>query len=185
MDGEHVRLVYKRHPPAPVRAAPLRAPARTRNRTAARRSRRLIRIVSNDRLVAFAPGQSSAPQTDPRSIRAPGRSRCLSGARIGQRNRRAGKHADRPHARVEVEALAELDLRRDLRAVRIAHVGQPHRAEQDRVARTPLPRSASSVKRNARRPGTARRRPRCESNAQAEPAGSRGERYPAATGMAP
>jgi len=54
-------------------------------------------------------------------------------ARVGERQRHAGDGADRPHAGVEVEPGAQLELRRDFGAVGVAHVGQAHRPEEDRV----------------------------------------------------
>ncbi len=57
----------------------------------------------------------------------------LAGPRIGQRRRRPGQHADRPDAGVQPETLAEIQVRRHLRAIGIAYLGQPHGPEQDRV----------------------------------------------------
>ena len=56
-------------------------------------------------------------------------------ALVGQRRRRAGEDPNRPHARIELEAIAEVEVRRHFGAVGIAHVGQSHRAEQDGVGR--------------------------------------------------
>ena len=64
----------------------------------------------------------------------------------------AGEHADRPDAGIELEAIAEIEMRRDFGAVGIPHVGQSHRAEQDGIGRLgslqrTRPASASPVRR--------------------------------------
>ena len=56
-------------------------------------------------------------------------------ARIGERQRDAGNRARRPHAGVELELDAQVELRRDLGAVGVADRRPAHRAEQDRVGR--------------------------------------------------
>ena len=52
---------------------------------------------------------------------------------IGQRRRDAGQHPDRPHAGIELETVAEVEVRRHFGAIGIAHVGQSHGAEQDGI----------------------------------------------------
>ena len=54
-------------------------------------------------------------------------------ARIGERDAHAGEHANRPDARVKLETIAKVDLRNDLGAVGIAHVGVSHGAEENGV----------------------------------------------------
>ena len=53
--------------------------------------------------------------------------------RADDRARHARHQARRPHAGIEVEDEAQFDLRHDLGAVGIAHVGQPAGAEQNGV----------------------------------------------------
>jgi hypothetical protein len=57
----------------------------------------------------------------------------VAGARACQRMRHAGDGADGAHAGIEAELHAQVELRRDLGAVGIADVRQPHGAEQDGV----------------------------------------------------
>ena len=54
-------------------------------------------------------------------------------ARVGERDAHAGKHANRPEAGIELETIAQVDLRHDLCAVGIAHVRVSHSAEKDGV----------------------------------------------------
>ncbi len=56
-------------------------------------------------------------------------------ARIRQRRSHARERADRPEAGVELEVVAQIDLRNDLGAVRVADVGMSHGAEEDGVGR--------------------------------------------------
>ena len=53
--------------------------------------------------------------------------------RADDRARHAGNEPRRPHAGIEVEDEAQLDLRHDLGVVGIAHARQPAGAEQDGV----------------------------------------------------
>src|SRR3546814_13539727 len=52
-----------------------------------------------------------------------------------QRQRRSGNGADRPDPGEEAPELAQVHLRRNLAAVRIAHLWQPHGTEQHGVRR--------------------------------------------------
>ncbi len=52
---------------------------------------------------------------------------------IGQRQPDAGNRARRAHAGIEFELDAQVELRRDLGAVRVADLRPAHRAEEDRV----------------------------------------------------
>ncbi len=54
-------------------------------------------------------------------------------ALVGQRRRRAGEDPHRPHPGVQLETIAEIEMRRHFGAVGIPHVGQSHRAEQDGI----------------------------------------------------
>ena len=49
----------------------------------------------------------------------------MPAARASDSGERAREHADRPDAGEELEAVAKIEVRRHLGAVRIAHVGQP------------------------------------------------------------
>jgi hypothetical protein len=62
----------------------------------------------------------------------------LGGARVGERRLHVGEALDRADPGVEAEGAAHLEVRRDLGAVRIAHVGQAHGAEQDGIRRLAL-----------------------------------------------
>ena len=88
------------------------------------------RIEDHVRTIAAA---HSAQANRPWSTRGSGRSRCRPPAhRTGASA--SGEHADRPDAGEQLEAVAKIEVRRHLGAVRIPHVGQPHRAEQDGIA---------------------------------------------------
>jgi hypothetical protein len=57
----------------------------------------------------------------------------LSGAWVGKGKRHARDGADRPHSGIQTETFAEIELRRDLRPVRIAHRRKSHRGKQNGI----------------------------------------------------
>ncbi len=91
-----------------------------------------MRIVSRTAVLSFTPALGARREqpfgrlTDDHEIDGPR-------TRIRERDAHAGQHANRPDARVELETIAKVDLRNDLGAVGIAHIGVSHGAEEDGV----------------------------------------------------
>ena len=63
----------------------------------------------------------------------------VAGARVGKRRASVRIRLDRAHPGEQTELPAHLQMRRDLGAVGIAHVGQAHGAEQDGIRRFGFP----------------------------------------------
>ena len=154
-------------PGRPRALAPL-APAGTRSRARARSRARVITIVSRASRSSSTtplPREANRPSVDSRTT-----TRSMSRARgIGQRQRDAGNRARRPHAGIQLELDAQVELRRDLGAVGIADLGPAHRAEQDRVGARARPRASRRAARR-RSPCSAARRPDARRSAKREPA---------------
>ena len=131
--GEHVRLVHAGDPAsATARLAPRREPeARVEQALAGGAGD--DHGVAGDPVVLHRPLAARGEQAlgglahdDEIDVRA---------ARVAERPRPARQRLDRTHPGVQSEPEAQVELRRDLGAVVVPHVGQAHRAEQDRVRR--------------------------------------------------
>ncbi len=127
---EHVRLVDAgQHPRLAARLAPLGEAKRELEQALggpARDHHGLARVLVGDDALAHRGEQAFGRFADHDEIDA-----ALVGA--DDRARHARDQPRRAHAGIEVEDEAQLDLRRDLGVVGIAHRRQPAGAEQDRV----------------------------------------------------
>ena len=112
-----------------ARFAPLRQPQRKIEQALgglARHYKRLARFVMRGNALAHRSEQAFGRLADQHEIDA-------MLLRADDRARHAGYQPRRPHAGIEVEDEAQLDLRHDLGVVGIAHAGQPTGPEQDGV----------------------------------------------------
>ncbi len=108
------------------RAASRREKSNSRSRGLAGDHQGLARLVVGDHALAHGGEQAFGRFPDDDEIDA-------ALGRADDRARDAGNEPRRPHAGIEIEDEAQLDLRRDLGAVGVTDMRQPAGAEQDGV----------------------------------------------------
>ena len=129
--AEDIRLVHQRHgalAPAPRGALAGEAEGEAREFLGhgARDAQRLLRHVLRDGAAVAGEEQALGALAHDDQVD-------VAGARVGQRYRHARQRPERPHPGIEVQAEAQVELRRDLGAIGGADLGPAHRAEQYRV----------------------------------------------------